>query len=135
MASRASRSIFVAAAAILALPLIAAPAGAQEHEVGHWMPLGSYSTTNAARQTRPLDDLPQAPVLRGPRTPRGGAQPLPGDQPRMGLQRNEPLDSSARGGWYRTQPSLTLRGSDPSPASKGPQIKYQMFNPSGGPAR
>jgi hypothetical protein len=47
MASRASRSIAIATAtAILALPQIAATAAAQEHEVGHWMPLGSYSTTN-----------------------------------------------------------------------------------------
>jgi hypothetical protein len=67
-------------------------------------------------------DLPEAP-------------PLPGNQPTTSLQRNGPPSSGARGGWYQTQPSLMLRASEPSPAPKGPQIKYQMFNPNGRPVR
>jgi hypothetical protein len=74
-----------------------------------------------------LSDLPEAAP--------DGAQALPGNQPHMTLQRIAPPNSSARGGWYQTRPSLTLRGSDPSPASKGPQIKYQMFKPNGAPVR
>lgn len=96
----------------------AAPAAAQ----GVFSELQGIST-----DVSPLNDLPEAPP--------GGAQSLPGSQPRMNLNRNAPPNSNARGGWYRTHPSLTLRGSDPSPASKGPQIKYQMFKPSGTPVR
>jgi hypothetical protein len=72
-----------------------------------------------------LSDMPEAPP---------GAQPQPGTQPQT-LKRGAPPNSSAPGGWYQVQPTVTLRGPDPSAATKGPNIKYQMFKPNGAPVR
>jgi hypothetical protein len=98
------------AAAILALPAIAAPARAQEHEVGHWMPLGSYSTTKAGAQPRPLDDLPKAPVLRGSSTPPG-----------------------AGGSYVTGYFAMKLDGVKSGPQPSGQ--KFTLFAPTGKPVR
>jgi hypothetical protein len=85
------------------------------------MPLGSYSTATAKRQSGPLDDLPQAPTLRGPGTPQAQSP------------QNERRHWKSRSGHLFSSGTPTNLGQPSTQRTSG--TKFTLFSPSGKPAR